>query len=106
LEEGESFADAALRELFEETGIRMDCVGPFIAQRDFELQLADGECVLAEERFFAVRVSGQGVSREYWTSEEIEVMTDHRWWTMEELRTTNELVFPESLVDILANTET
>lgn len=52
VEEGESFADAARRELFEETGIRVDDVGQHVAEREFVLQLLDGEYVTAEERFF------------------------------------------------------
>jgi ADP-ribose pyrophosphatase YjhB (NUDIX family) len=41
LEAGESFADAARRELFEQTGIRMDAVGEEVAvKEEFVLQLA------------------------------------------------------------------
>ena len=104
LEAGESFADAARRELFEETGILRDAVGQEVA-REFVLQLHDGEYVVAEERFFLVRVAGQSVSRDHWTPIENEVMTDHRWWSVEELTSTNETVFPETLVAILASIE-
>jgi 8-oxo-dGTP diphosphatase len=101
LEEGESFLDAARRELFEETGIRVDAVGPEVADREFVLQLGDGERVLAEERFFVVRVAGQTLSRDHWTPEEIEVMIEHRWWSVEELMSTEETVFPKTLVAML-----
>jgi 8-oxo-dGTP pyrophosphatase MutT (NUDIX family) len=103
LEAGESFADAARRELFEETGILMDAVGQEVAEREFVLQLHDGEYVMAEERFFLVRVADQSLSRDHWTPIEIEVMTDHRWWSVEELMSTSEAVFPETLVAILAS---
>ena len=53
LEAGESFADAARRELFEETGILRDAVGQQVAEREFALQLHDGEYVMAEERFLS-----------------------------------------------------
>ena len=56
LEAGESFADAARRELFEETGILRDAVGREVAEREFVLHLHDGDYVRAEERFFLVRV--------------------------------------------------
>ncbi len=101
LEEGESFAAAAIRELFEETGLRIDSVGQIVAQQEFELQLTNGERVIADERFFVVHVSEQALSREHWTPAEMEVITDHRWWTMEELRTTHEMFFPELLVDFV-----
>ena len=103
LEAGESFADAARRELFEETGILRDAVGQEVAEREFVLQLYDGEYVIAEERFFLVPVSSQSVSRDHWSPVEIEVMSDHRWWSVEELTSTSEAVFPETLVAILAS---
>ena len=102
LEAGESFADAARRELFEETGILRNAVGQAVAEREFVFQLHDGEYVVAEERFFVVRVAGQSLSRNHWTPIEIEVMTDHRWWSVEELTCTNEKVFPETLLGILS----
>jgi 8-oxo-dGTP diphosphatase len=103
LEARESFAEAARRELFEETGIVRDAVGQELAERKFVLQLHDGEYVMVEERFFLVRVADQSLSRDHWTPIEIEVMTEHRWWSFEELRSTSEAVFPETLVTILAS---
>jgi 8-oxo-dGTP diphosphatase len=105
LEAGESFEDAACRELFEETGILRDAVGQHVAEREFAFQLHGGEYVMAEERFFLVRVTDQSLSRDHWTPIEIEVMTDHRWWSVEELTSTSEAVFPETLVAILASIE-
>ena len=101
LEAGESFPDAAHRELFEETGIRRDAVTEEVAQQEFVLQLDNGEHVLAEERFFLVRVADQSLSRDHWTQVENEVIADHRWWAIEELASTSETVFPETLVAIL-----
>jgi 8-oxo-dGTP diphosphatase len=37
VEEGETFEQAAIRELREETGIRVESVGPQVAQREFVL---------------------------------------------------------------------
>lgn len=102
VEAGESFADAACRELFEETGILRNDVGQEVAEREFVFQLHDGEYVFAEERFFLVRVADQSLSRDHRTPSEIEVMTDHRWWSVEELTSTSETIFPETLVTILA----
>jgi len=103
LEAGESFADAARRELLEETGIRMDAVGEEVAvMEEFVLQLANGEYVVAEEHFFLVRIADQTLSRDHWTPLEIEVIREHRWWSISELRSTSETVFPETLVAILA----
>ena len=105
LEAGEGFADAARRELFEETGILRNAVGQEVAEREFVFQMHDGEYVMAEERFFLVRVADQSLSRDHRTPLEIEVMTDHRWWSVEELTSTRETVFPETLVTILASVD-
>ena len=106
LEAGESFADAACRELFEETGILRDSVGQHVAELEFAFQLQDGEYVTAEERFFVIRVTDQSISRDHWTPVEVELMADHRWWSVEELTSTSETVFPETLVAILASINT
>jgi len=97
LESGETFEAAAQRELEEETGIRVDRLGPEIARREFMLQLTDGEHVTAQERFFAVRVADTSIATDRWTEGEREVMAAHRWWTIEELAQTDEQVFPENL---------
>jgi 8-oxo-dGTP pyrophosphatase MutT (NUDIX family) len=102
LEAGESFEEAARRELFEETGILIDAMSPHVADQEFILQLHDGENVIAEERFFLIRVANQTLSRDRWTPLETEVMADHRWWSVEELASTGEVVFPEKLAAILA----
>lgn len=55
LEAGETFAHAARRELFEETGIALDAVDEAVAERSFVLQPADGELVIADERYSVAR---------------------------------------------------
>jgi 8-oxo-dGTP diphosphatase len=105
LETGESFADAARRELFEETGILTDAVGQPVAELEFALQLPDGEYVMAQECFFLIRATCQTLSRDHWTPLENEVMVDHRWWTVVELTSTGEVVYPETLVAILASVD-
>jgi 8-oxo-dGTP diphosphatase len=91
--------------LFEESGILREAVGQQVAEREFAFQLYDGEYVMAEERFFLVRVTDQSLSRDHWTPIEILVMTNHRSWSVEELTSTSEAVFPETLVAILASIE-
>ncbi len=98
---GETFEEAARRELSEETGIETNDVRPPIANREFVLQMYDGEQVISEERYFLVRAEGDAISREGWTELEREVMTEHRWWSLEELSSSRETIYPEGLIGIL-----
>jgi 8-oxo-dGTP diphosphatase len=102
VEDNESLADAARRELWKETGISISTTGYEIATREFVLPLADGERVIAEEHFFPIRIDEQALSCEYRTAQERVVISYHRWWSLEELRTTCEKIFPEDLVTILS----
>jgi len=102
LEDNETFVEAARRELFEETGIVTESIGPHIAERKFVLRMSDGEDVLAEERFFVIRVAnGQPLSQAHRTSEEVAVVAECKWWSVQELATTHETVFPKNLVTML-----
>jgi 8-oxo-dGTP pyrophosphatase MutT (NUDIX family) len=103
LEQGETFAEAARRELFEETGIVTPTVGEPVAEREFILKLASGEQVVAEERFFLVRIADAvTLSQDRWTPGEREHMVEHRWWSAADLRATDNVIFPQDLADILA----
>ncbi|KAB0495615.1 NUDIX hydrolase [Pseudomonas vancouverensis] len=101
LEPGETFEEAAVRELFEETGIQVEAVGSSIAERRFAMLLPSGETVLSVERYFVVRTEGEALSREGWTAHEVRVMAEHKWWSVAELRETRETVWPEKLVEML-----
>lgn len=98
LEPEESYEQAAVRELHEETGMTMRPPDRHVAERRFVLQLPDGEHVISDERYFVVHAESTHVRDSQWTSHEKQVMAEHKWWSLEELRRTGDTVWPKELV--------
>jgi 8-oxo-dGTP pyrophosphatase MutT (NUDIX family) len=102
VEDGETFKEAAIRELREKTGIVRDSVSEPVAERDVVFQMPDGDYVRSLEKYFLISVGEATLSRDGWSKPEIDVIADHRWWTADELTQTSETVWPEKLVEMLA----
>ena len=98
LEKNESYEQAAIRELYEETGLTSTFPGPQIASRTFTMMLPSGETVLADERFFIINAHTPDLDRSGWSNNEKEVIREHHWWTIEELIHTSETIFPRDLI--------
>ncbi|PVY86931.1 NUDIX hydrolase [Pantoea ananatis] len=85
VEEGESFEQAALRELYEETGIRRNDPGPSRRERCFVMALPSGERVQAHERFFIINVSGDEIDTLGWSENEKSVIASYLLWRIWQL---------------------
>jgi len=99
---GESLAQAAARELLEESGISVqpgelgEPVWHEVAEFDFE-----GTRYRQEQDFFFLRVGSPQVHADGLTDEEVAVVTGHQWWTIDELESTDETFYPVELPALL-----
>ena len=99
VEPGESFEQAAERELWEETGI-VAPLGPCVWSRRVVVSF-DGRLIDMDERYFVVRVDSAEIAPGRPTTWELEVLAAHRWWSLDELRQTGEVVAPRCLPEVL-----
>jgi len=103
-EPGETLEQTARRELREETGLAPDDLGARVAWREVVLLIEDIETII-EEHFFVVRldtaqpeidISGQHDG-------ERAILREVRWWKLNALLSTDEVILPPSLPDLVAN---
>jgi 8-oxo-dGTP pyrophosphatase MutT (NUDIX family) len=100
VEPDESFEEGAHRELWEETGIRVPQLGPCVWTRR-RIVTFGGEQLDFDERFYLVRVETTEISSDNVTDEERIVLTDHYWWSHDELLTTTDVLAPRKLAELI-----
>ncbi len=101
VDEGESHHDAAVRELFEETGLHLPDLGRPVWSHDFDVTWDDADHDTGHAEFFAAVTDAFEPSSAHWTPEEHVDVLAHRWWTLGELLATTEPYEPAELINLI-----
>lgn len=98
---GESHEQAAIRELFEETGLVVDTVGEPVWSLDFAVAWDEADHDRGHAEYFVVRCERFDPVSTNWTESEHVDMTRHGWFTADELLRSGEPFEPYDLPRLL-----
>ncbi len=98
---GESHHEAALRELYEETGLTLDGLGAPVWAHDFAVEWDAADHDTGHAEFYAAVVDNFEPSSANWTEEEHIDVVQHRWWSLSELISTTDPYEPKELVNLM-----
>lgn len=98
---GESHHHAAVRELLEETGLRLTDLGEPVWSHDFDVKWDAADHDTGHAVFYSAVVDRFEPSSELWTDEERVDVLEHRWWSLAELIATDQPYEPAELIPLV-----
>lgn len=101
---GETHGQAAIRELFEETGLVVDSVGESVFSLDFEVAWDDADHDRGHAEYYVVRCERFEPVSTNWTDDEHIDVTAHGWFTADELLASGQPFEPYDLPRLLRRT--
>ncbi|MBD0291984.1 MAG: NUDIX domain-containing protein [Jiangellaceae bacterium] len=101
VEPGETYEQAASRELAEETGRTDVALGPHIWNRRQVFEWRGRLLDLRERWYLGVAPDAFALDVAGWTAEEQADITAYRWWSLEELAATQEPLVPRALAELV-----
>ncbi|MBA4247403.1 MAG: DNA mismatch repair protein MutT [Microbacterium sp.] len=101
---GETHEQAAIRELFEETGLVVESVGESIFSIDFEVAWDDADHNRGHAEYYIVRCERFEPVSTNWTDDEHIDVTGHAWFTADDLLASGQPFEPYDLPRLLRHT--
>lgn len=98
---GETYEQAAVREVREETGADV-VLGPHVWNRRHVVAWG-GVRYDVRERWYLARVEAFDLDVRGWTPLEVANITAHRWWSLDDLARSGERLVPTDLANLLAD---
>src|SRR5277367_2255374 len=103
VEEDETLAQAAAREIVEETGLVDAVLGATVWRDEVVLRDIEHEKRLFKQYYVVAHTAGGDPSRAGWLPHERRLTDDMRWWSLSELQLTDDTVYPIGMAVLLAD---